>query len=559
MAWQPETGASSARATDKQDLLNKLVSFATSRHVATVAINNGGTGGTYAVGDIVTLTHAGAHLDARFEVLTVSGGQILTMRIVASGAFGNRPNGSITISAGGTGYSNSITDLILELQSGSSRCPAKVKATTNGSGVVTSAVAFEDLGTAGLGVYSTLPSYPAATVIAGPNGTTAGSGCTITMGGSTGIIGTTDLAVTGGGGTGATVDITLAETGWSVDGRNTNDRNQNSILNEKEVVLVGDASGLTNKPFVAYITATMTSGLDTRHEIVTVGLIAHNPSLGLHEQDFRSPGITDATTLADGGSFILCSEDTGGGVDEQDFWFSVDDTRIVLVTQIEESAAVSDNGVYMQHYAGLMDRFGTETEAPYPMFIFGSSRAQNVDPKVGSTSITSLAEQRHTSTGPGWFYDHVVAVWRDIVNNDGGAVGAEAEVMLPIGRNFINTTSGHEVVVDGVLTINPDFFELDRSSAVLILRKIPGDVNPDRFFLWPLTIMRKPSGAVDSVQDRLFGQLRGVFWVSSDDGSGARITDFSEDYITIGSDRYRIFHNHVHTDAYQYIAVKEDV
>ncbi|MCH7944864.1 MAG: hypothetical protein IIC73_02440, partial [Armatimonadetes bacterium] len=86
MAWQPEVGGSSNRAADYRDLLVKKVAFMTSQHVATVAINNRGTGGAYVVGDIVTLTHAGAILDARFEVTGVTAGQIDTLRIDSSGA-----------------------------------------------------------------------------------------------------------------------------------------------------------------------------------------------------------------------------------------------------------------------------------------------------------------------------------------------------------------------------------------------------------------------------------------------------------------------------------------
>jgi hypothetical protein len=559
MACQINTGSGSGRAVSNHDLLNRMVSFLTSRHVATVAINNGGTGGTYVVGDIVTLTHAGAHLDAKFEVLTVSAGQILTMRIHSSGAFGDRPNGSITISAGGTGYTASQTDIILELQGGSSRCPAKVKATTNGSGVVTSAVAFEDLGTGGLGVYSSLPSYPAATVVKGPNGTGAGTGCTITMGGSTSIIGTTGLAVTGGGGTGATVDITLAETGWSVDGRNDNDRNINSVLNEKTVVLVGDATGWTNKPFIAYMTGNATSGLNTRYAIATMGLIAHNPALLMTQQSFRSPNLTSETALSDGGSYITCSQDSGAGTDEMDFWIKADDTHVSMITQIEETAATSDNGVYVQHYAGYMNRVGTETEAPYPMFIFGSSRAINEDPKVGSVNITGIAEQRHASSGPGWYYDNVAAAWQQLINDDtAGSPAAEDRIMSPAGTpNILDTTSLNRVVDKGFSFISLIYFELDRSSASAVLRKVPGTV--DEFFLFPLTVRAQPAAEPSAINDRYFGQPRGIFWISSDDGTGSRIADFSEDYVTVAGDRYLCFHNHVHTEPYQYIAWKWDV
>lgn len=558
MACQINTGSGSGRAIDNHDLLNRMVSFKTSRHVATVVINNGGTGGTYVVGDIVTLTHAGAHLDAKFEVLTVSAGQILTMRIHSNGAFGDRPNGTITISAGGTGYAISATDVILELQGGSSRCPTKVKATTNGSGVVISAIDFEDLGTSAGGVYSTLPSYPAATVLKGPNGAAAGTGCTITMGGSTGIISTTNLAVTGGGGTGATVDITLAETGWSVDGRNDNDRDINSVLNEKTVVLVGDATGLTNKPFVAYLTGNATSGLNTRFAIACIGMIAHNPALDMTAQSFRSPNLTTETTLADGGAYIICPQDSGGGVDEMDFWMKADDQHFSMITQIEESAAVSDNGVYIQHYAGFMNRIGTETEAPYPMLVFGSSRAINIDPKVTSDHITSLAEHRHASSGCGYFYDNTTSTWRNLQNDDtiGGPTGEE-DIMTPGGTPKLQTATHVDlVVVAGFAFISTIFFELDRSSALGVLRKVPGTV--DEHFLWPLTVRRQPNATPSATDDRLFGQPRGVFWVSSDDGTGSRITDFSEDYVTVAGERYLTFHNHVNIEPYQYIAWKWD-
>jgi hypothetical protein len=554
MPCQIEAGSGTARATSAHDLINKVVSFRTSRHVATVVINNGGTGGTYVVGDIVTLTHAGAHLDAKFEVLTVSAGQILTMRIHSSGAFGDRVNGSVTISAGGTGYA--VGDII-ELDSGSSRCKAKLQVDTLSGSAVATASLFEDLGTGGGGVYSTLPTYPSATTAVGPDGA-AGTGCTITMGGSTGIIGTTGLAVTGGGGTGATVDITLAETGWTVDSRNTNDRTINSIDNEKSVVLVGDATGWTNKPFTALLSGTATSGLDTRHFILSLAMIAHNPGLDLSVQTGRSPGLTDETTFAVGGSYILCSQDTGAGTDEMDFWMKADDLHFSMITQLDENAAVSDNGIYIQHYAGLLNRIGTETESPYPIYTFGSSRAFNIDPTVGSDDVTSLTENRMQGTGCGWVWDNGDQVYKNIQNdNASGTPTFEEIICTPCGRPRVessNTTD--KVVAIGTLQMSLQVFELDRGATVLVLRKIPGTV--DEFFLWPLTLRRQDSSTPSAADDRLYGQLRGVFWIEADDGTGNRIVNFSEDYVTVSGDRYLVFHNHTHTSAYQYLAWKWD-
>ncbi len=560
MAFQEEKGASSARATDYHDLLNKFVSFLTSRHVATVAVNNGGTA-TYVVGDIMTLTHAGAHLDAKFEVTSVSTGVITGLRIICSGAFGDRPNGTITVNAGGTAYDNNLTDLVLEIQGGSSRCPTKVLASTNGSGVVTSALDFEDLGTSAGGVYSSLPSYPAATVIVGPDGTAAGTGCTITFGGSTGIIGTTALAITGGSGGGSpTVDITLAETGWAVDGRNTNDHTVNSLANEKTVVLKGDATGLTNKPFIAYRTGTVTNGLNERAFIACFGLIAHNPALLFTGNSFRSPNQSVEGTFINGGAYLLTGQfaTSPGTPDEIDFWMKADDQHCGMIIQVDESAAITDNGFYFQHYNGFMDRIGTESESAYPFFCFASSRIIDTDPKVADINKTGIAENRHTASGCGWFYDFSTATWRDVQNNDGvSAPGVEEEIMLPIGQPRVETgtTVLDQVVTDGTLQ-GIDFFKLDRSSTTLVLRKIPGTV--DHFFLWPLTIMRRVASTFDPATDRLYGQVKGIYWINADDGAGARITNFSEDFVTVGGVRYIVFHNQNQINPYQYIAFRQD-
>jgi hypothetical protein len=53
--------------------------------------------------------------------------------------------------------------------------------------------------------------------------------------------------------------------------------------------------------------------------------------------------------------------------------------------------------------------------------------------------------------------------------------------------------------------------------------------------------------------------MTGIFWLYNDDGTGTRVANFSEDYLEIGAARYRIFHNHIWIDRYQYVAVLEDV
>ncbi len=242
-----------------------------------------------------------------------------------------------------------------------------------------------------------------------------------------------------------------------------------------------------------------------------------------------------------------------------DFWIRVTDQHVFVVCQIEEGAANSDNGIYVHHYGGFYDRIGTETEAPYPLLVFASSRSRNVNPKLASSNITSIVEHRHVGNGPGFYWNWVSGGWRSLENDDTSGVPAEeSSIMLPVGVSRINTGSqtGDRVVQEGSFSIEGAIFELDRTPATRVLRLIPGTV--DQFFLWPLTISYKAGSAADAVNDVHYGQCRDVFWISSDDGTGSRIADFSEDTVTVNGDRYIVFHNHVHTEPYQYYALKWD-
>lgn len=544
MAWQPEVGSGSARATTKEDFLNKLVQFCCSQHVSAVVVNAGGTG--YTVGDILTYTHASAHLDARFEVTTVSIGVITGLRILASGAFAQQAV-SATVSAGGTNYA--VGD-VLSVDGGSARLPAKfVVATLSGSAVATVTL-YE-----GGGVYSSTPSNPAATTKVGPLAGT-GSGCTLTVTYQS-ITGTTGLAVTGGTGSGATVDITLAQTGWSVNGRDRNDFDDGDISsdNEKQVTLVGDAAGFTNKPYVHMVTGETASGLDTRHWIQVLASTAHNPALSIPSQPGISPGW-----LVSGGAFMLFPENEGSDID---FWFSINDRRIHTHYN-ENPAAATDDGRYMWCHVGFYDRLGVESQDPYPMFVGAASIVRNTDATVGNSNVSSIAEQYWASTGSFGtrFYNSAISAWTIVHNGDSGVGNQFAAVMFPFGRmNQISASS----TTDPQLITNPDtgnFFDIgiisrDRATATRILRRVPGST--PQFLLYPLVIVYQTANSPNGTTDRPIGTINGVFWFYNDDGTGSAISDFSEDYIEIGSNRYRVFHNHTWTDRYQYVAVLEDV
>ena len=547
MAWQPEVGAGSNRAATYHDLVTKLVAFATSQHVATVAINNAGLG--YVAGDVLTLTHAGAYLDARFEVLTIGGGgAIATLRIVSSGAFSNRI-ASAGVVAGGANYA--VND-ILQLTDGTGRELGKcIVATLAGTAVATVNV-FETGG-----AYSVAPGAASPTVGVGPSTFAGDNNCTLTAV-MTGLIGLAGLAVTGGTGAGATVDITLAETGWTVDSRNTNIRSFNGVTNEKEVVLVGDATGMTNKPYIGLGTLTRTSGINTRYAVAFYGLITHNPALALAAQVGMKG---DPGTWADGNIYLVCNQDQ---VQPMDFWFTVDEFRVAGVINNNPGAANTDDGQYLHFYHGFMNAFATEYENPYPMLVGASARATNIDPGAGSTNITGLSElaaPAALSCGC-FFYRAEDATWVAMHNSQNLSTStAFQHVMGPVAYLSTITTTANDVnaVVNwGPLAIYTGIGSTGRAAPTRRLFPIPGVV--DHHFPIPLTVLSRPGNtSLNEILDTARGQLRGFFWVYNTDAAGATINNFSEDYITIGTDRYRVFHTHVQRQLYHFIAVLEDV
>lgn len=545
--FQANVGSGSGRATTYRDFLTKIVAFATSQGVDTVAVNAGGSG--YVVGEILTLPHAGAYLVARFEVLTISGGAVTSLRILSNGAYANRAT-TATVSAGGTGYA---VGNILEAQGGSTRCKAKFSVATLSGSAAATVTLFEDGG-----AYSSTPSNPAATTKVGPAAGT-GSGATLTVS-YTGLIGSTGLATTSNlAGTGCTVDITLAQTGATCE-RNTNSATFNGLTDEKEVVLKFDATGRTNKPYVGFCTGTTTSGINTRPFIALIGMIAHNPAAAMSAQPNiqGSPGTFSAND-----SYMMCDENAA---QEMDFWITCDDMRIGGVFNINPGAANTDDGQYMQWYAGFMDTFATESENPYPYFIGATSRDRSQDPSVSQISHTGLAEclAPTAALSPHYFYRVEDSTWVNVANSINFATDTYApHCMAPMAKLQEPTSAGGLVPLEWVMTsvmplaIHVGIGSTGRGTATRRLLPIPGST--PHFFPVPLSVLSHPGSAPNQTLDTPRGQLRGFFWVYNTNASAATIANFSEDYVTIGSDRYRIFHNHMNIQTYNFICVKEDV
>lgn len=553
--------ATSPSSNSYREILTRLVAFSTSKHISAATINAAGTG--YTVGNILTITHAGAYGNARIEVLTVGGtGNILTFAIRSAGAFSNRV-ATVAVNAGGTGYPVSST-IILEIQGGTSTEKAKVSATTNGSGVVTAVTLFETGG-----AYSSAPAATAATTaIVGPSTATTGSGCTIntTM---TSLIGTTGIAATGGSGSSATFNLTLTDTGWTAM-RNENDFSTNSINNEKEVILRGTVAG-GDEPYVGFRTYTRTSGPNTRYGWVMIGADGFNSGLSFANQPNAGPvpqsgAVGDPAT--DLGPYFLLFDNA------QDYWFSVNARRVICVVKAVGGSITA----YTSMYAGLMNPFGTATESPYPMYLSATAGVANTPPDAATAAVTGVTEltvwSNSARSAAAYFRDANTGSYVRVGNSTGTAV-ANLNVsfdpfngrscLYPMGSAQVDNSGGNNVsnvVAAGCrLVFGNDSNTYARTNAT-ISQVALGSANAlvmptlgaDELLLVPCVVMVTES-STPTVNHQLRGELDGVFWVPGTTAAAGSVA--SEDTVTISGTRYRIFANAHRTQRYCYFALKE--
>lgn len=530
MTWQTGTTAGTSAY---RDLLSSIVAVCTSKYVSAVVVNAAGTG--YVVGDVLTISHAGGYHSCFLEVTTIGGGGAITaVRINSGGAFSNRA-ASATVSAGGTGYA--VGD-VLQVQGGTSTQKAKFKVAT----LTVTAAATVTLFETG-GAYTSAPSNPASTSNDAGLGTGTGATLTLTM---TGLIGTSGISATGGTGTGATFDLTLTAAGWSAV-RDRNNRTENSVANEKEVVLLGTVGG-GDSPYVAFTTYTQTSGLDTRYGIECFGMSAFNSSLsGLAAQ----PGIGPVAGVlgSSSGSHLPVFEGA------REWWLSVSPRRVCGALRTTDSTVC-----YASFYVGLMNGFGSATTSPYPMFVGASSNTPNRVPD--SSDSTGLAECFRSSSGgsgPMYFRRKSDASWVTVMNGSDVSTPTQqnANVMWPLCSVQESAIDEQVLAADGPVTlVDGKIGSNIRANATFRLYPAP-DTGDDFFTLWPLTVLGT-NAANNSVNLEVAGELDGVFWFSGTKADGTTVSP--EDYFEDSGIRYRVFPNAtqgVSAKPYQFFVIAE--
>jgi hypothetical protein len=162
-----------------------------------------------------------------------------------------------------------------------------------------------------------------------------------------------------------------------------------------------------------------------------------------------------------------------------------------------------------------------------------------------------------------WAYISEEGAWRAIRNGPTVPSGSNiALFMFPHCDPTYYGSGADQIVASSLSTTMEPWGSFapaptGRSSASARLLMIPG-TTPYHYPI-PLTLIYKYSSTTSEVIDTVRGTLQGWYWVFNTNSSGSTITNFSEDYLTISSDRYRIFHTHVQRQLYHYVCVKESV
>jgi len=508
-------------ATNYRNLLDQLDKFITNRHVATVAVNAGGS--SYVAGDILTVAGGTVQgsMTAQIEVLTVDGGgAVLTVRVYNSGAYSVDPTTTANAVTGGTGTSATM-DLTMDDTGWTQRIKNISSATgpivceggsisndgisyvqgdivtLNDTGTAVSHAQFEVETVDGSGNVLTISLYDEGDYSTWPQGT---------------------FGVTGGTGTGLTISSDFIPTRdeylWEGEGTGGNE------------VFIGARSG--------YDPASGQRSWDLAGFTGWSGSVWDNQagiSLGRNNFD-QNQNIY--------GSVLLLSNSS------MTYWIYATTRRVVVIVNI--------SGNYQSAYLGLLDPFGTDSEIPYPLFICGST--DRFTENIGSSSlhVRGIADPTcfsQTNAGAGQFRDGD-ATWNKVFNGnyDGSDIeNYEVDGYLVYPTADINQ-AGLADIDTFVIDDDPNWRQmipLDKDATPEARFKPSPDSGGDIYFPIPCTVMRSEGVSTHKV----IGEINGVFWVSAEDGMAA------EDRIINGGRYFRVFQMGANSLSYAHFCIEE--
>lgn len=518
--------------------LQALIDVATSDHVATVAVNAGGTG--YVVGDVLTVAGGTSTYAATLLVTSVAAGVIDGVRVQNGGAYTADPTLTANTATGGTGTgasfdltmsgtgwtvdrrryraaratitaggTNYAAGQFLTVSGGTADQAAVFRIASVSGGAVTSVVPVDPDNTASdteaTGKYTVTPANPASTTV----NTGSGSGCTLT------------------------------------------------IQYEQELELEGSGTGAQDISVgIKTYQTTDTSGFNTTYNWALFAKTSYSSALDFFEQPGISPGFAasppgDPNLQTTQGAFVPL-RDTNGSFPIT-FWFNFTPQRLVAVFKVEGGTTT----IYASMYLGYLNPLGTTTELPFPMYVAGSSHRKNVYYEDATPWITGLTQMAGGGgdAGPGFLYRPSTAEWQGVDNSDVAEAGTSRLASTDNGVypggdiNLQAQPSGFQPIVADGWGSWEDAIPEDGvpGTAAWALYPTP-NTGGDLYHLIPATV----ADADDNANIWLpYGELDDVFWV----GRATVLT--SEDTITVGSDVYRVFQNGNRQEEWSYMAIKE--
>jgi hypothetical protein len=583
-------------ATDYQNFLDILKNLAKDDHVSAIAVQNGGTG--YLIGDTITLSGGTKYHEPSVEVRGISSGDYITVAAVNAGGTGYAVGDSLVPTTGTytvapelevlTLSGSAVATILIKNPGICSAQPTNPVATTSdgsgagctidftfaaGTGIIT-AVHLADAG-----VYTTQATNPVA------QNTTSGSGVNATFNltytdtawetkidyvakeatgvaisaAGTGYTLNDIVSVVGGVTTSATtVKITAVSSGVPTAVAINTAGNYETTPGNPASTSGGSGSGLT-------LTMTWTNSVEERKYLMLhnttsdqylgwLTLKETSPSVAyvLRNTGFtgyasaatpweQHPGCTAASTDHEDTYTPLSG---GASPPTITYWVSIQDLRIAAVFKVAS--------VYPNFYCGGIDPFLTSAEYAYPQVILGCL-AKKVPYNYGGEDYAGMNNPgvflaaATQYAGPGWLRNpdgtfKQIANWEISGGNPSYLVGEDVCMITPSGGTNFNPPAAP----NGWYSLgNTTWREMFQHTTVIAVGQRELKRINQEFVLVPNLL-------VSETDQRLYGQLRGIFTISPD----AIIT--SEDRIYIGNDVYRCFQNCNKSNRNYFFAMKEN-
>lgn len=366
----------------------------------------------------------------------------------------------------------------------------------------------------------------------------------ISEGGAYTVTPTDPISTTGGSGSGFTVDGTFDGLWWTLE-------RDESPGGERQVILQGEGTGGTDEILVGI--KSYSSGLARNWWVGAFSAL--NAGLAFYEQPGISPGLNGTTgvPVATGGAFVPLHDNASFPMN---FWISVSQNRICGAVQVENATVTR----YSTFYLGFLNRYGTSSEFPYPIYVGSSSAREDTlftDTQMRYTGLTE-AVGINGRVGPG-FYRRADSVWQSVQNSSLLDTGSPSRIqtfeatIYPCGEtdSTVAPASDQNIVVDGTSALNwQDIIPPTGvpGAATKTLEPSP-DSGDDLFALIPATLVLSVSTFLESV-----GELDGVYWFHT--GTVGSVPS-PKDTFRIDGEVYRVIPCGNRTEDWSFMAIRE--